>query len=199
MFKLTLKGLEKILRELGEKEKKRKEELLDLLGNYTVRRSIERIAKGEIKPETSEFTKRIRIKAGGKTLADTGRLMNSITYVKRGNKVIVGSNVVYASIHQFGGVIKPKRAKKLTVPLTKEARRYSQVIGTRKYLEKLKAQGWSVFVPKGRNVILARKGNRLKALFALKDEVKIPKRTFVYWDEEDKKRIQKIVKSWWEK
>jgi len=196
MFKISLKGLEKILRDLSRKEKKDIEELKDLLGSYTVRRAVERIANGEVKPETTEFTKKLRIKSGGKTLADTGRLMNSITYVERGNKVIVGSNVVYASIHQFGGTIKPKKAKYLTVPLTKEARRHSQALGTRKYLERLKSQGWNVLIPKGRKVILAKKEGKIKALFALKEEVKIPKRTYVYWDEEDEKRIREIVREW---
>ena len=195
MLKISLRGLRKILRYLERKEKKDWEELKDLLGSYTVGRAIERIANDEIKPKTTDFTKRLRIKPGGPTLADTGTLMNSITYVKRGNKVIVGSNLKYARIHQFGGTIKPKNAKYLTVPLTQEARKGSKALGTRKYLDNLKAKGWSVFVRKG--IIFAKKGNKLKALFALKDSVEIPQRTFVYWDENDRRKIEEIVKRWW--
>jgi phage virion morphogenesis protein len=40
-------------------------------------------------------------------------LNNSITYAASGWEVAVGSNKVYAAIHQFGGTIRPKRAKLL--------------------------------------------------------------------------------------
>jgi len=39
----------------------------------------------------------------GMPLLDTGRLRNSITYNADKNSVSVGTNVVYAAIHQFGG------------------------------------------------------------------------------------------------
>jgi phage virion morphogenesis protein len=41
-----------------------------------------------------------------KPLLDTGRLRNSVTYRVDGpDAVVVGTNVAYAAIHQFGGVI----------------------------------------------------------------------------------------------
>ena len=40
---------------------------------------------------------------GGKTLQRTGRLKKSINYEAEGDNVQVGTNVVYAAIHQFGG------------------------------------------------------------------------------------------------
>ena len=47
---------------------------------------------------------------GGQTLTDSGRLRASITHVVRGSgagaEVLVGTNVVYAAIHQFGGTVK---------------------------------------------------------------------------------------------
>jgi phage virion morphogenesis protein len=39
----------------------------------------------------------------GQTLRDTSRLRNSITWQLTGTGVSVGTNVVYAAIHQFGG------------------------------------------------------------------------------------------------
>lgn len=36
------------------------------------------------------------------TLRDTGRLMNSITLIADNNRVVVGTNVEYAAVHQFG-------------------------------------------------------------------------------------------------
>lgn len=46
-------------------------------------------------------------KQGGKTLQDTGRLAASIGKGTRSNKTeaIVGTNVVYAAVHQFGGSV----------------------------------------------------------------------------------------------
>jgi|LSQX01.1.fsa_nt_gb phage virion morphogenesis protein len=46
-------------------------------------------------------------------LQDTGRLKNSITRLYDDTSAVVGTNVIYAGIHQFGGTIKPKRAKAL--------------------------------------------------------------------------------------
>ena len=52
--------------------------------------------------------------AGKKTLIDTGRLKNSITSRAYSNKAVVGTNVIYAAIHQFGG--KAGRGRKTTIP-----------------------------------------------------------------------------------
>ena len=52
----------------------------------------------------------------------TGRLARSIDYAVSGMQAVVGSGLIYAAIHQFGGTIVPKsggrviRAKKVTMP-----------------------------------------------------------------------------------
>lgn len=43
---------------------------------------------------------------GGETLRDTGRLMNSITYVTNDDSVEVGTNVMYAAMMHGGGTIR---------------------------------------------------------------------------------------------
>ncbi len=48
---------------------------------------------------------------GGQTLTDSGRLRRSIEFAATSDKVMVGSNLLYARIHQKGGVITPKKAK----------------------------------------------------------------------------------------
>lgn len=53
----------------------------------------------------------------GQPLQDTGRLRNSITYELRPGGVRVGTNVIYSAIHNFGGTIRPKRAKYLAIPV----------------------------------------------------------------------------------
>lgn len=58
------------------------------------------------------------LRKGSGILQATGRLRNSITQTSTGSEAVVGTNVVYAAIHHFGGktaahVIRPKRAKAL--------------------------------------------------------------------------------------
>ena len=57
----------------------------------------------------------------GLTLVDTGRLRQSINRQASKDEVLVGTNVVYAAIHQFGGktparTIRPKSRKALFWP-----------------------------------------------------------------------------------
>ncbi|MFW5499592.1 MULTISPECIES: phage virion morphogenesis protein [unclassified Maridesulfovibrio] len=40
-------------------------------------------------------------------------LQDSITYEAKSDRVDVGSNMIYAAVHQFGAIIKPKNAKAL--------------------------------------------------------------------------------------
>jgi HK97 gp10 family phage protein len=52
-------------------------------------------------------------------LVKTGNLMNSIqkqdlTITKNGGEITVGTGVIYAAIHEFGGIIKAVRAKMLS-------------------------------------------------------------------------------------
>ncbi len=58
---------------------------------------------------------------GGQTLTDTGRLRASITHRASRDEVVVGTNALYAAIHQFGGktparTIRPKHKKALFWP-----------------------------------------------------------------------------------
>ena len=53
----------------------------------------------------------------GQTLRDSGALLGSITYEAGNGIVAIGTNMVYARIHQFGGTIKAKNAKALAFRL----------------------------------------------------------------------------------
>lgn len=46
-------------------------------------------------------------------LQDTGHLRDSISRAFDDTSAVVGTNVIYAGIHQFGGTIRPKKAKAL--------------------------------------------------------------------------------------
>lgn len=54
------------------------------------------------------------LRESGKTLVDTGILQNSISVALGSGEVEVGSNIVYAAIHQLGG--KAGRGRKVTLP-----------------------------------------------------------------------------------
>lgn len=57
-------------------------------------------------PDGSPWPPSLRVKKhGGFTLRLTARLMRSITYQASSDNVEIGTNVVYAAIHQFGGPI----------------------------------------------------------------------------------------------
>lgn len=53
----------------------------------------------------------------GTPLNDTGNLKNSIQQSYDNDRAVVGTNEIYAAIHQFGGVIKPKKGKYLVFPV----------------------------------------------------------------------------------
>lgn len=58
---------------------------------------------------------------GGMTLRDTNRLLNSFTTKTDAKNITVKTNVIYAALMQFGGVIRPKKGKflKFKTPLGK--------------------------------------------------------------------------------
>jgi phage virion morphogenesis protein len=86
------------------------------LGNLTpamrsigeiVRTSVERNFAASGRPEKWKISKRVQEK-GGQTLSDTGRLRRSFTVRAYPDRAEVGTNVKYAAIHQFGGIISAK-------------------------------------------------------------------------------------------
>ena len=92
--------------------------ILDIIGQSLVTSTIDRFER-ERSPEGAPWKKSARARReGGQTLTDTARLRGSITHRVGPDFVEVGTNVVYAAIHQFGGqtpprTIRPKRAKAL--------------------------------------------------------------------------------------
>lgn len=52
--------------------------------------------------------------ASKRPLVGDGTLMRDIHYQISGNLLLVGSNLVYSAVHQFGATIKPKHGKSLS-------------------------------------------------------------------------------------
>ena len=94
--------------------------VLDEIGSYLVTATIRRFEL-ERGPDGPWKKSGRAAREGGQTLTDTGRLRASITHRVTGNAVEVGTNVVYAAIHQLGGrtpprTIRPRRKKALFFP-----------------------------------------------------------------------------------
>jgi len=85
-------------------------ELLDMLGGMVAEQTKERIATEKTSPDGAPWKPNRR---GGDILVLEGHLLSSIDHQVSGNQAEVGSAMVYAAIHQHGGTIKAKSAKKL--------------------------------------------------------------------------------------
>ncbi len=95
--------------------------VLDEIGQKLVTSVIRRF-ETERGPDGVEWEKSGRAsRESGQTLTDTGRLRASITHRASRDEVVVGTNVLYAAIQQFGGktlahTIRPRDKKALFWP-----------------------------------------------------------------------------------
>lgn len=86
---------------------------LEQVARYFEARTDERF-ESEAAPGGVKWPKSLRARLqSGQTLTDTARLRNSITSRVSSTAAEVGTNVIYAAIHQFGGTIKAVTAKAL--------------------------------------------------------------------------------------
>ncbi len=186
-----LEGAEEALRRLnqiGQRVSFVLKEIAPIVRDFIV----ENIKNGNHKPN-SPLTK--RVKGSSKPLMDTGQLRASITYVVNKDVLKVGSNLVYAPVHQFGATITPKVAKKLTLPATRKVKKLTMAKGVRGTLNMLEGMGYRVVFlkksviavpPKGVKAGrygLAVKGKNAEVVYIRKDKVVIPARPFLYLDE----------------
>lgn len=156
---------------------------LRLAGMAMVRHTVENFQRG-IDPDdrpwrpTSSATLALRPGGGGggKTLIDTGLLVQSIsTAIPRvdGSSVTIGTNRPGARAHQEGMTIRPVRARKLAQPLTREARRTGpRRLGTRypTFIQRSKAGNLLIFKKE--------RDGSITPVFLLRDSVDIPQRRF---------------------
>lgn len=92
--------------------------LMDNIGALLEQSSRDRIGSTGISPEGVPWPPSLRVEIeGGKTLFDTGALAGSLSHRAGRREVQVGSNVIYAGIHQTGGTIVPKTADALRFAL----------------------------------------------------------------------------------
>lgn len=156
-------------------------EMLQGIGVLIVRQIKRRINSNSVSPKTRK---------AGTTLVKRGHLRNSIKYRVDGNSVIIsagGPGVPYAKIHHIGGIIRPKNAQYLAIPLNPEAALYRP-----------RAYPGKTFIAKG--VIFKQvDGGAPIAMWALKKQVEIPARRYMYLDTKDEGLIRSAVVAWMKK
>jgi len=85
-------------------------ELMEGIGRLVQEQTRRRISSEKTAPDGGAWQAN---RAGTSTLYASGALADSIDYVASTGSVIVGSGLVYARIHQEGGVIRPKNGSAL--------------------------------------------------------------------------------------
>jgi phage gpG-like protein len=118
--------------------------------------------------------------SGGAILQDSNRLRMSIGTVRKitHRELEYGTDLEYAAIHHFGGVIVPKRAKMLTLP-------FPGVDGRARDYE-------NTFIAK--NIIFQKlDGGGFRPLFSLRMEVRMPDRPFMTVGNKRLKKFQEMT------
>jgi phage gpG-like protein len=111
-FEVKAAAVERALKDIASAEKVRK-----ALG------AVGRVVKSKIqlgfRASTSPYGEPWKppVLRNGAPLVDTGALRSSISYRVEADRVVIGTNLKYAPVHQFGATILPKRKKYLAVPV----------------------------------------------------------------------------------
>jgi phage gpG-like protein len=162
-----------------------------------LRSSADRKIRNGVPPANSPLT--AAVKRGSQTLRDSGDLARSIASHSGALWADAGSNKKQARLLQEGGTIRPKRARALVIPAGPLTRTLMKRYGAhtpRDLWRLMKADGYEIFRPKGKNVYLAKKGGRGKpfALFIVRASVTIPARPFLYIDGQDEAYLVAMVR-----
>lgn len=92
--------------------------LMDQIGSVLANGAVERIGQTNVTPEGTPWPKSLRAQLEqGTTLHDSGQLMRSITEEASPGQVVVGSNMIYAGVHQAGATIRAKSGGALSFTL----------------------------------------------------------------------------------
>ncbi len=92
--------------------------LMEMCGALLETSTKDRLRDSNVAPDGTPWPVSMRAQFdGGKTLVESSRLANSIQYIAGPAQVEVGSNVIYAGIHQTGGEIRPKSGAALSFAL----------------------------------------------------------------------------------
>lgn len=136
---------------------------------------------------------------GAKPLFDSGETYASITSETSQGLIRTGTNKAHAPLINYGGVVKPKKAKSLMIPTTRQVKKTSDAKGIKKTLKALEDKGWHILwrpssvigiAPKGaKNFGLKLKGSKehdgtAYLLFYRARKITVPAREFMMLTDE---------------
>lgn len=113
--RITLDGADETLKALGAALARARSPrgLMDDIGAQLVKSTKARF-QTNAGPDGGPWPQSLRARMlGGPTLVQRGRLRDSVTHEASDSSVAVGTNAIYAAIHQLGGKITAKTAKGL--------------------------------------------------------------------------------------
>ena len=110
-IEVQLTGLERVSRAIRRVTGWDRVALLDVIGRLVQLQTRQRIRSEKIGPNGELWPHN---KKGSAPLYASGALHDSIDYRAGLGQVTVGSPLIYAAIHHFGGEIKPKKGKYLS-------------------------------------------------------------------------------------
>ncbi len=199
-----------ILNLIRERMMHRKKEFLSELGFRLAENARRRIIHGKTpngSPHQALSPITITTKRGSKPLRDTGQLLKSITYEVDDKSVRVGSNLIYARVHQEGATIRAKKSY-LTIPLHFKARQVAKGAGATRYGGNVRNISlFTLKTKKGRLFLVQsvkQRGSKKRKLifwYMLKKQVKIPARPFLPKDlsaPDDTRALNHALRRWFE-
>lgn len=128
---------------------------------------------------------------GEQVLRDKGLLYNSLGSRITGEQLVLFASHPGANIHNFGGILTPKKARALAIPLTREAKRAGSP----------RQNGFPrplfLLVSKNRKAFLAERAENGGLVFhyILVRSVRIPKREFVGFSEKTLDKMEAVLAS----
>ncbi len=128
-----------------------------------------------------------RPSGGNKILRDKGLLAASLSASVTQEGLLLKASHPGANAHQFGAKVRPKKAKYLTIPITKEAARAGS---PRKFPRKL------FFMGGGTSAVMAEKKGRSAKIvvhYALSKGVTIPARPFVGYSKATLDKMLRLI------
>lgn len=134
-----------------------------------------------------------RPRGGDKPLRDRGLLMASLSASKTEQGLRLAASHPGANLHQFGGTVKPKRAKMLAIPVSKEAVRSGPARSFPRPLFVLRGTSGAVLAEvKMRGKGRSRTGENV-VHYVLARSVKVPARPFVGFSADTLHKMTRLV------
>lgn len=151
---------------------------------------------------------------GAKPLFNTGVTRASMNYqLQADGGFIVGTNQPHAPLINYGGVVRPKKAKSLMLPSSRDVKKRTDAWGVKKVIGWLEAAGWRLFWrpgaliaeapagarPFGVKIVTRKKkrGIRPRNFFLIyyrKRELKVPAREFMKLSPEQVGQLMKAAR-----